>query len=142
MTSVKNFALADWRSFSCLTFRAEETVAQRGLVTCSRLGCAGRPALQSGAARFSPHQQVILCLKWFVLPQEWIKSYIKFLGDDFGDKVWPNELTNDFENLFKLVSFFIRERMRHLLNFYSSFFLTIRIFSWLKHCDITCLRWA
>lgn len=54
---------------------------------------------------------------------------MKFLGDDFGDKVWPNELTNDFENLFRLVSFFIRERMRHLFNFYSSFFLTISIFS-------------
>lgn len=128
MTSLKNFALKDWRSFSCLTLKVE-TVAQRGLVTCSRLGRAVLQAFQSEAAQLSPHHQVMLCLKWPVLPQEWIKSYMKFLGDDFGDKVWPNELTNDFENLFRLVSFFIRERMRHLFNFYSSFFLTISIFS-------------
>lgn len=38
------------------------------------------------------------------------KTLIKLLGDNFADKMQPNELTSDFENVFKLVSFFLHQR--------------------------------
>lgn len=52
------------------------------------------------------------------------KTLIKLLGDNFGSKMQPN----DSENVFKQVSFFIREKMMHLFNFYHSLFSLLELF--------------